>query len=136
MHILSRPSNTPDKKDRSVALIDYDQWIGSLRLVNAVKEITDSQIVWFSNRKVHDMTMAYQQALVHRILLIMGDMLRGLPGETYISKRVKELEQRIRLRDPILYKLIQKNQYLPEVRKDFNKRLRSFNITKEMKQEK
>jgi prephenate dehydrogenase len=46
MHVLFRPSQTPDKKDRKVALFNgqFD-----LEMAKKIGEITGSEIVWFEN---------------------------------------------------------------------------------------
>ena len=62
MHILFRPSATPNKQDRKVALIkkryagySFD-WYRRLDL--DIEKITGSEIVWFENYKEHDKAMA------------------------------------------------------------------------------
>jgi prephenate dehydrogenase len=109
MHVLFRPSQTPDKKDRTVALFSgqFD-----LTMAKKIEEITDSEIVWIKDAETHDKEMAIQQALTHRTLLLLGDVLKKCHGSTYISKKVIELSDRIRNGDLDLYRLIQENKYL------------------------
>jgi prephenate dehydrogenase len=133
MHILFRPSVTPNKEDRKVILINQEVWqFGFSGLYKSIEEITNSEIVYIKDWKTHDMLMAFQQALVHRVLLTLDRTLLGIGGQTYIGKKLKELTYRIRSGDPTLYQLIQKNRYLPEVMKSFNKNLKNFKITKEV----
>ena len=131
MHILFRPSATPVKDDRKVILIGYCNWHDKLYM--AVEEITEAEIVWITNYKLHDNLMAYQQALIHRVLLTLDKTLLGLTGQTYIGKKIKELTDRIRCGDPKLYSLIQKNKYLHSVMETFNRNLKNFKISKEIK---
>ena len=74
--------------------------------------------------------MAVQQALTHRMLLILGQMLRQTKGSTYITKKVLELESRIKKGDLDLYKKIQGNRWLSTVMDDFEGRLNNFDIVK------
>ena len=133
MHILFRPSATPNKNDRKVALIKRDigmgygwkhNWINRLDLV--IKEITNSEIIWFENYKEHDKAMARQQALVHRILLVLSNVIKDDNHQTYIGKKVLELTDRIKSGDPELYKANQNNKYLTKEIKLFNTHLASF----------
>ena len=132
MHILFRPSATPVKDDRKVILIEYGDWQRS-SLNRAIEEITEAKIVWITTYRLHDRLMAYQQALIHRVLLTLDKTLLGLTGQTYIGKKIKELTDRIRCGDPALYSLIQKNKYLHSVMETFNRNLRNFKISKEFK---
>ncbi len=69
--------------------------------------------------------MAVQQALLHRTLLVLGELLKSCRGSTYMSKKVAELVSRIRKGDMNLYQKIQENRHLPEhldrLKKDFDK---------------
>jgi prephenate dehydrogenase len=109
MHILFRPSQTPDKKDKKVALFN-GQFNSSM--AKEMSAITDSEIVWIENAKMHDKEMAIQQALTHRVILLLGDALKQCHGSTYIGKKVMELSDRIKQGDLSLYKSIQSNRYL------------------------
>jgi hypothetical protein len=53
--------------------------------------------------------MSLNQALVHRVILILGRMLQNSPALTYVDKKVIELYDRIRAGDLELYKTIQNN---------------------------
>ena len=111
MHILFRPSQTPNYCDRKVALINSQF---PTNISEKILQITDSQVIWFENIDEHDREMAIQQALVHRVLLVLGDALKKCHGSTYISQKVIELCNRIKKGDLSLYESIQKNPYLNE----------------------
>lgn len=125
MHILFRPSATPNRDDRRVAIIEdyrWDEFIDDIKIITGTKNL-----VYFKTWEDHDRAMAYNQALVHRILLALGDCLSGVPGETYISQKVKELIKRIESGNKILYSLIQQNEFLPKKLEEFNDNLANFN---------
>jgi prephenate dehydrogenase len=125
MHVLFRPSQTPDKKDRKVALFkgQFDE-----EMAKKIQEITGSEIVWLENAKEHDKEMAITQALTHRTLLLLGDALKGCHGSTYISKKVTELSDRIKQGDLGLYKSIQENRHLGEHLDKMTNRFKEFKI--------
>jgi len=125
MHILFRPSQTPDLKDRKVGIFE-GQFDGEM--VKNIAEITQAEIVWYKDAVDHDKEMAIQQALVHRTLLLLGNALKDCNGSTYISKKVLELTKRIKNGDLGLYKLIQENKYLPEHLENLRKRFDEFEI--------
>jgi len=129
MHILFRPSVTTDKDDRRVAIIKNIEWY---RFRNSIEEITKSRLEFFDTWQMHDETMAFQQALVHRVILSLGNTLKDLSENTYIVSKIKELEKRIRLGEPKLYKIIQENKFLPKALSEFNKQLKKFKIEDEM----
>lgn len=109
MHILFRPSQTPNLEDRKVGLFkgQFDK-----EMAKDVANITQSEIVWYLNAEAHDKEMAIQQALLHRTLLLLGDALKTCKGSTYVSKKIIELTERIKRGDLRLYKSIQENKYL------------------------
>jgi len=129
MHILFRPSQTPNLEDRKVGLMrnQFDS-----KFAKVISNITQSEIVWYKDTEEHDKEMAIQQALVHRTLLILGDTLKGCNGSTYISKKVVELSERIKKGDIGLYGLIQDNKHLPEHLEKMEKDLSEFKIEKHM----
>ena len=130
MHILFRPSQTPNLEDRKVGLFrsQFDE-----EMADDIEKITQSKIVWYSGAEEHDREMAVQQALLHRSLLVLGRMLKRCNGSTYISKKVLELEVRIRGGNKDLYGQIQKNKYLPEKIKELNKEFEEFDVDKYFK---
>jgi prephenate dehydrogenase len=125
MHILFRPSQTPNKEDRRVGLFKghFNE-----ALAKDIADITQSSIVWFEDARDHDREMAIQQALLHRSLLILGRALKGCKGSTYISQKVVELETRIRKGNRDLYGRIQGNKYLPEALEKLKKDFEEFKI--------
>jgi len=72
------------------------------------------------------MSMAKQQALLHRVVLTLGSVLRQCHGTTYISRKILELDARIRNGDKTLYSKIQENVYLPTVMDSFQEKLEDF----------
>ena len=129
MHILYRPSQTPNLDDRKVGLM-REQFDASM--AKELAEVTQSEIVWYDNVEEHDKEMAIQQALVHRTLLILGKTLSKCSGSTYISKKVVELSDRIKQGDLDLYKQIQDNEYLDEHLEDLSEEFKEFNINEYM----
>jgi prephenate dehydrogenase len=125
MHILFRPSQTLDYKDRKVALIGpgFDETTTA-----SIMEITNSDIIWYNDINSHDEAMAIQQALVHRTLLLLGKALNQTSGSTYISKKVSELCNRIKQGDLELYKTIQDNKHLEKPLNKLIKDLQTFKI--------
>ena len=124
MHILFRPSQTPNLEDRKVGLIPrFD-----LDMAKDIVDITQSEIVWYKDAEEHDKEMAIQQALVHRTLLVLGETLKGCNGSTYVSKKVVGLSERIKRGNIDLYKLIQDNKYLPEHLEQLEKEFDEFDI--------
>lgn len=109
MHILFRPSQTPNLEDRKVGLFNgqFDK-----NMAKDMADITQSEIVWYLNAEAHDKEMAIQQALLHRTLLLLGDALKTCKGSTYVSKKIIGLTERIQKGDLALYKSIQENKYL------------------------
>jgi len=125
MHILFRPSQTPDFADRTVGLFKGEF---SNMDIETIRSITQSKIIFFENVQQHDIRMAVQQALLHRTLLVLGRLLRECEGSTYISKKVLELEARIKKGNLDLYSAIQDNIFLPEALAAMRDELANFDI--------
>lgn len=125
MHVLFRPSQTPNLEDRRVGLIK-DQF--EPPIVDFIEKVTQSKIVWYKDEHEHDKEMAVQQALLHRTLLILDKMLHDCNGSTYISKKVLELSDRIKKGDLELYSKIQGNKHLPDVLENFEYLFNHFKI--------
>ena len=125
MHILFRPSQTFNSEDRKLGLIRNQN---SPETVEALKEVTQSEVAWFEDVAEHDREMAVQQALTHRTVLILADLLRSCKGSTFISKRIVELADRIRKGDIGLYQKIQENRHLPEHLNRLRDKFESFNL--------
>ena len=81
MHILFRPSQTPDKADRLLGLFE-NQF--NKDMIEKLLKITDSYLIIYKNVEEHDREMAIQQALVHRTLLLLGEVLGNCKGSTFI----------------------------------------------------
>jgi len=127
MHILFRPSSTPNLSDRRLGLFP-DQF--NAAMVKLLKNITQSDIVWFSDISEHDKSMAINQALVHRVLLTLGEMLKETNSNTFIGQKVVELSERIKCGDKVLYKMIQDNRHLNGKLEEFETALAKFDILK------
>ena len=127
MHILFKPSQTPNFGDRAVGLFK-NQFYNVTQSISPIdiSDITQSSVVWYDNARDHDVSMATQQALLHRVLLVLGKTLKQCNGSTYISKKVLELEARIRKGNKNLYSMIQENDYLPVILHEFQKDLEDF----------
>jgi prephenate dehydrogenase len=130
MHILFRPSLTPDLSDRRVGLIlgEFDA-----RQASEIAAITQSEIVWYRDVEEHDREMAVVQALTHRTLLILGDILKGYGGSTYVSNKVLELCGRIKKGDKELYEMIQSNKQLEPSLERMKAMFEEFDIGRYMK---
>ena len=129
MHILFRPSQTPNLEDRKVGLVK-GQFNDSM--ANVMANLTQSEVVWYDNVETHDKEMAIAQALVHRTLLVLGKILDSCSGSTYVSKKVVELSNRIKKGNLDLYKAIQDNKSLPKKLDELRKGLEDFKIDKYM----
>jgi prephenate dehydrogenase len=125
MHILFRPSQTPNFADRRIAFIrsqDDDE------LPADIANMLNSTIVWYNKIEEHDKDMAIQQALVHRILLVLSEALEDSQGTTYISRKVMELCDRIKSGNKSLYEFIQHNEQTNKTIQRFVTDLDNFNI--------
>lgn len=126
MHVLFRPSATPNLSDRRVGLL-LDQDDGPID-PDLIEEITQSEIIWFHGVADHDNQMAIQQALVHRTLLVLGEMISTNDTSTYVGSKVIELCNRIKKGDQELYGLIQGNKHLNHEIELFQDNLDNFSI--------
>lgn len=130
MHILFRPSSTPDRKDHYIAVVGSRQTPGLTYAKNFIDQALKAKLVYIMTIDEHETMMACQQALVHRVLLVLDECLRSeFPG-TYISRRVRELANRISQGDPILYSMIQENPKLKLQLDNFNRKMREFRVNK------
>jgi prephenate dehydrogenase len=125
MHILYRPSQTPNVEDRKVAFFKGQL---ELDLIKKISEMLQSKTVFYEDAQDHDISMGIQQALTHRLLLILGKLLKENNGSTYISKKVIELSERIQKGDKTLYEAIQRNRYLPSILEEFQDKLEDFSM--------
>ena len=125
MHILFRPSQTPNLDDRKVGL--FKNQIGDTAAAT-IESLTQAKAAWYKDAEEHDREMAVQQALLHRTLLILSNLLKGCNGSTYISKKVIELADRIRKGNKDLYQRIQENRHLPEKLSQLKKDFEEFSL--------
>ncbi len=131
MHVLFRPSATQESDRR--CLVFADHWTPSdlaafasemgRTLKTRVECLTGSDEPAY---RVHDRLMARQQALVHRVVLILARGLSDEASRTYIGQRICELGARIQAGDPTLYEIIQSNPFLAEEVAGFEADLRGF----------
>ena len=145
MHILFRPSATPNKEDQSICIISegqeqLDRW-NQTGIISFIRDGLKVEFFMIPTWKKHDQEMALQQALVHRILLTLSETIsEGDIGwvpryktNTYIGKQVNRLALRIKQGDYDLYSLIQANPQLGRKLREFNTRLDKFDLAKQMK---
>lgn len=121
MHLLFKPSGTPNPIDRRCVLINNG--LIPQELILFIKEITYSDMILMSSIAQHDKEMAIQQALLHRTLLNLDKFLSRSNANTFIAGKIKELTARIKTVNPELFKIIQSNIFLPSVLEHFKKEL-------------
>jgi prephenate dehydrogenase len=130
MHIMFRPSATPDVKDRKIAIICKNQTVETTLIKNFITEVFKCKVVYYSNVIEHDVAMATQQALVHRVILCLDEAMRTEAPSTYVSMKLRELANRICKGDVELYESIQSNVHLKAQIQNFNKKMAGFKIRK------
>ncbi len=126
MHLLFKPSATLPA-DMRWAIIDTSQNPKSKwgEILDLVTEITyGGQCNIYDDIEAHDRDMATQQALLHRVILSIDELL-GDFGRTYIGLKIGELATRIKSMNPILFDRIQNNKYIPEVIEKFEKEIKN-----------
>jgi len=129
MHLLFRTSINPDIKDRNCIIYNNDNYYPNIRYFSQyIASIIDTKIDFFNSIQDHDCLMAQQQALVHRVLLTLGEQINTHTSTTYIGKQVLALTERIKSGDPTLYKLIQENEYVQAEVDTFISNIKKFNI--------
>ena len=137
IHILFRPSITDNFKDRTIILIgDKEFWCTRDLTYFFNKGLNVDHFTYLHSWEEHDAEMALQQALVHRVLLVLGSQVsEGSHYEknTYISRQVLRLSQRIKEGDYDLYAQIQQNPEIAQIVNEFTKNLLSFDIKNYMK---
>lgn len=133
MHVLFRPSATPNKEDQNIAIIcsngkEATNWV-SLGIRHFLINGLGIGFSTFSSWKKHDSEMAVQQALVHRVLLTLSGLIsKDKKANTYIGKQVNKLSDRIKKGDYGLYKLIQENPQLFRKLREFGTKMEIFNF--------
>ena len=123
MHLLFRPSATPNKEDRRCIVIDENNYQFML-FADMLSETLDIEIEPLYSYTDHDETMAENQALVHRVILALVQTLKNPRVDTYVSRTIRDLARRIEEGDETLYKMIQENKYLDDVLVKFENNLR------------
>lgn len=118
VHLLFRPSSTPDKKDRRCAFV--------LSMQTEIDKLIDlfdcSDHFIYHSIKEHDEDMAINQALLHRTLICLSNTMNQ-EGKTFIGGKVVELANRIKLVDKNLFNKIQNSSYVENVIENFKKEL-------------
>ena len=122
MHLLFKPSGTPNRADRAVGFLDksYFQYKDTCDFIAEMCECAET--VKFQDFDHHDYRMAVEQTLLHRSILVLDKML-GTNGRTFIGQKIRELATRIKTMNPVLFEIIQSNEHFPEVLKEFKKEL-------------
>lgn len=122
MHLLFRPSATPNIEDRSCIFLRLkeDQSVG---ILSWIQKIQIPKISYLEDYKEHDRLMAERQALIHKVLLVLDKTFSERDIDTFTSRQVKKLIERIKAGNKDLYNFIQTNEYLPEVLEKFKKNL-------------
>ncbi len=131
MHILFRPSSTPNiRAERTVALIGHE-WKD---LALEIEEITNARIVRYRDYLAHDIDMAFQQALLHRLILVTEGVCNTTHyNGTYVLRQVIGLADRIKSGDRRLYEIIQHNKHLKTAMKRFKREFGNFEINRYFK---
>lgn len=136
MHILFRPSATPDRSDRLITVIwplgevDWNT-CGAYDFISLGLNSQTGRSA-FNTIEEHDAAMASQQALVHRVILVLDECMKTCYPGTYIGKRVREIANRVSKGDTVLYKIIQSNPLLKKQLQNFDRKMKSFKIEKYM----
>lgn len=133
MHLLFRPSGTPvaERKGLVFSMRHSAEEIEKFRA--EIQETLQTPISLLTPTDepayvVHDRIMARQQALIHRVLLVLSESLGDESMRTFVGSRVCELADRVRAGDPSLYRIIQQSRYLPDEIAEFESRLRAFTV--------
>lgn len=130
MHFLFRPEGTPPDDRRCVLIKETmapgvsEHWV---HFYNLLDKIWKCRIILLS-KDDHDSFMAFEQALVHRVVLNLARMIEFTDATTYIGGEIIKLANRIKSGDKELYKAMQKNPLTNIVLKDFKDQLREFKI--------
>ena len=124
MHLLFRPSATPNLQDRRCAIVG-DRMI---LIEDHIGKMTEATLLHYETYLEHDAAMAIDQALIHRVLLVLEQILKTTGAQTYTSRKIWELIKRLKAGDKTLYSLIQQNKTFPEVLRQFKDTLNNFKI--------
>ena len=133
MHLLFRPSATPVSDRRCLVFSERIE----ASILEKFSEImgralkTSFQTIEGGSDPAHiehDRMMARQQALAHRVILVLASKLQDRHAQTFIGQRLAELAARIQAGDPVLYRLIQENPFTAEEVEEFQRDLANFEI--------
>lgn len=127
MHLLFRPSGTPNLNDRRIAFVKNKSclvWIVSL--IVSMCGITQENVILYNSISAHDKDMAKQQALLHRAIYCLKQVIDRGKGKTFIGGKINELANRIGLIDPKLFVKMQNNKFVPNAIKQFEKEMKRF----------
>lgn len=124
MHILFRPSATTNSNERNIAIIKFTDW--DVALTSFISYMSGGLNIFYSDMHEHDKEMAYQQALLHRVLLALNATVKYKC--TALAQNVKALAERIQLGNTKLYETLQQNPKLDEAISEFNNKMKGFEI--------
>jgi prephenate dehydrogenase len=134
MHILFKPSMTA-KADWSIAFIKpKDRFLVNDAIYwyeyTTMFDIPEKNFVYYEGWEDHDKDMAIQQALLHKVLLLVDKLNETCHKKrvTYLSKKVHELVLRIKCGNKNMYELIQKNPKLRKLNATFLENFKNFKI--------
>jgi len=122
MHLLFRPSATPNIEDRSCILLRLKE-NQDVQILDWIKKIQVSSISYLEGYKEHDKLMAERQALIHKVLSVLDKTFSAREIDTFTSKQIKKLIERMKAGNKDLYNFIQTNEYLPEILEKFKNNL-------------
>jgi prephenate dehydrogenase len=124
MHLLFRPSATPNEEDRNCILLRLKER-QDINIIGWFNKIKVPHIFYVEDYKEHDKLMAERQALIHKVLLVLDKTFSLCEIDTFTSKQIKKLIERIKSGYKELYDFIQTNKYLPEVLEKFKNNLKN-----------
>jgi len=141
MHILFKPSMTANH-ERSIALINpekarylstkvnryWDDYVDDFR--EMFNLINTNDIIFYHDYEQHDRDMSIQQALVHKTLLILNSMLQNTSSGTFVSRKIRELCNRMMVGDRNLYRIIQEEASSNDIEEYFVTLFKDFDIKK------
>ncbi len=130
MHLLFRPSATPQEDRRGLVFSDRLPAADVAAFAREIEAVLETPFALLESTGEpayvrHDRLMARQQALVHRVLLALSEFVSEASATTYVGQRVVELAGRIQSGDPELYRMIQANPFVEEELATFLKGLDS-----------
>ncbi len=134
MHILFKPSATPDPQDRMTILIEKEKWddnsgVLGFNLANTIQLLCNSCISCYRFWQEHDQAMAVHQALTHRVIINLDHALTQQGSNvTYLGQQVRLLANRIKAGNAEMYKTIQSNPAAKKVVKQFQTDLKGFKL--------